>query len=113
MELKFVSRHNGYNMVFPFPKDYKRCNGVGFIKKSEGTDVKKCTYFVCIYDKIKRVHEVHQAIDEVMSEFKEGDYVRFMILTNPENGTTKTITWNEDEWKGFVVNDDGKTVDSL
>ena len=52
-------------------------------------------------------------IDKAMSEIKEVEFMRFIELEDPETGVREVTVWNPLEWKVFIVNDNGKTVDSL
>lgn len=111
MEVKFVSKLRVFNRVLPFPNNYRRSNGTAKVvypllgERNEP--------YLAQYDAKEEKNILIGHIDTSISEFKEGDFVNFLELDNPEDGISKKIVWNEKEWFAFIVNDDGKTVDKL
>jgi methyl coenzyme M reductase gamma subunit len=113
MELKFVARSRDLSMAFPFPSNNRRSSGTAkVVYPILGTG--ECgEAYLSQYDPIEEKDEVMNRVDKVMSKIKDGDFVKFIELQDPDSGIHVTTVWNELEWNVYIVNDAGKTIDKL
>ena len=65
------------------------------------------------YSQKTQKHELMSPVGKAMSEIKEVEFMRFIELEDPETGVREVTVWSPLEWQVFIVNDNGKTIDSL
>ena len=113
MDLKFVARQRDLNAVFPFPNQYRRTNGTAKVEYPLLGTGERVMAYLSQYSQKTQKQELMNPIDKAMSEIKEGELMKFIELEDPETGVREVTVWNPLEWQVFIVNDNGKTVDSL
>jgi len=99
--------------VFPFPNQYQRTNLAAKVEHPLlGTGERNMAY-LSQYSQKTQKHELMSPVGKAMSEIKEVEFMRFIELEDPETGVREVTVWSPLEWQVFIVNDNGKTIDSL
>lgn len=102
MELRLVDRTLSRELSFPIPNDARRVKGFGILEKDRR---------IVLHDDEGKKHIMARA-DEILSNPKEGTGLCFLIIIDNTNHSF-TTAWSEKEFKAFIVNDEGKTIDKI
>ena len=102
MELRLVDRKFSRELSFPFPNDARRVKGFGIVKGNK----------LIGYDESDNEVEVSY-MGDCLSQMKDHDGFCFLSVFYPETNECTTRSWNEMEFKAYIVNDNGKTVDKI
>lgn len=110
MEIKFVSKTRSRNIVIPVSDEHMRENGHGKVIAEDSGNLN--IYQHTLVEGYVLAAPLGEG-NVYMSEIRAGDFVSYITITSPETGIHKTYAWLREDFKVYVMNNDGKTVDTL
>jgi hypothetical protein len=113
MEVKFVRKGSGVCTVYPFDEMSKRMNGHGLFK-SELNSKGECEgCYIYEYNSETKTKQLVSIINEALSLCNDDEFIEFLVIRNPETLEEKSFVWKPEEYRVFITNSEGKTVDRL
>ena len=113
MEVKFVRKGSGVCTVYPFDEMSKRVHGHGLFK-SELNSRGECEgCYIYEYNSETKTKQLVSIINEPLSLCNDDEFIEFLVIRNPNPLKDKSFVWKPEEYRVFITNSEGKTVDRL
>lgn len=99
MELRLVNKKENRELAFPFANECKRETGSGRVKQYNDCDPVIMQGKRCV-----------MAIRGAETKPSEGEIFTYLLLRDDKAGLCGEYCWPSDEWTGYLVNDNGKSI---